>query len=636
MMRCLLTVAVCCLMLAEGKYSQAAGVITLDDVRRNAGVEPAEDTVGEWHFSPVYMLEGNARNAPGFNAYTTAESPGPMAPAETPGPAVYGEESTGSIPRLLRSQDLPSGPFSLELLILDHVNKPVGALMGFVDERAPESGGWCVAYHGGRFFFAVTTSEQQDELPGMSMVTLDRAPPWNKWWYHVAAVYDGEAMRLYVNGRERAREEGLQGDLAFPDGAHFGAYAYMENEPYMQLGNLLKEARLYGRALSEEEIGARFEAMTARTSEGILFEDMPHFTAGPVLQYVTRNGASVLWETSEPARATVYYGDAVPLDNELEVDAYERLQEVRIAGLEPGAHFYRVVAELESGEILDSGMLTFRTAAGPEEAWSFSVLGDTESRPHINDRLAKWIWGERPDFVINVGDLTDSGQEPRRFEWTHEYLSAMTQLASRIPIFPVAGNGESDLHWYRHYHALPGNEGYYTFTYGNAQFFMLDSNQPMGPGSEQYEWMARVLPASTAQWKFAAHHHPAYTSDENDYGNTWEGSSEWGDLNVRGMVPLYEQHGVDIVFFGHLHTYERSWPVKDGTIEKDGGVVYVQTGGGGGHIEDAAPNRTWFMNKFHRGHHYCMVTMHQGDLEFRMYDVEGRLRDQFTLSKEAK
>jgi len=266
-------------------------------------------------------------------------------------------------------------------------------------------------------------------------------------------------------------------------------------------------------------------------------------------------------------------------------------------------------------------------------AFSFAVIGDTEARPHINDRLAQAIWGERPHFVINVGDLTDGGQRPHRFEWTLEYFLGLNQLLGRIPTLPVPGNGESDLYWYQHYHALPPPHHYYTFGFGNAEFFLLDSNRPLGPGSDQYDWLDRQLGRSNARWKFVAHHHPAYTSDEDDYGDTWRGGSQLGDANVRGIVPLYEKHSVDIVFFGHLHTYERSWPIADGRVDLDRGVRYIQTGGAGGNLEDFTPTRNWFTTKLYRGHHYCLLNVFGGHLSFQMFDVEGRLRDAFELNK---
>jgi 3',5'-cyclic AMP phosphodiesterase CpdA len=207
-------------------------------------------------------------------------------------------------------------------------------------------------------------------------------------------------------------------------------------------------------------------------------------------------------------------------------------------------------------------------------------------------------------------------------------------LASRIPVFPVPGNGEADLYWYSKYHVLPST-GYYSFTYGNAEFFMLDSNKPedFAHGGKQYVWLEERLKKSIAKWKFVAHHHAPYSADEDDYGNSWEGQSSLGDLRIRKIVPLYEQYGVDMVFFGHLHTYQRTLPIKNNLVDKQNGVIYVQGGGGGGNLEDFAPSRAWFSAKTYRGHHYFIVTVHGDELNFKMYDTEGRLKDYLDLKK---
>ncbi|MBK8001302.1 MAG: metallophosphoesterase, partial [Verrucomicrobia bacterium] len=79
---------------------------------------------------------------------------------------------------------------------------------------------------------------------------------------------------------------------------------------------------------------------------------------------------------------------------------------------------------------------------------------------------------------------------------------------------------------------------------------MIDSNKDCGPGSEQYRWLEKALARSRATWKFTAHHHPIFSSDENDYGDHWKGRPTepftYGDTNVQRLVPLYEKYGVDI------------------------------------------------------------------------------------------
>nr|MBX2875460.1 metallophosphoesterase [Saprospiraceae bacterium] len=313
------------------------------------------------------------------------------------------------------------------------------------------------------------------------------------------------------------------------------------------------------------------------------------------------------------------------------------IQELRLEGLQTATpYYYEVEAIDENGEQMKSGRLTFSTAVAQEDAFSFCILGDTESRPHINQQLGKMVWGERPNFIMHLGDVTDGGKEPHKFQWTQEYFTGITPVASRIPVFPVPGNGESDLYWYNRYHALPEPESYYSFTFGNAEFFMLNSNerQELQLGGKQYEWLKNALEASTSQWKFVAHHHCPISSDENDFGDTWAGKeSERGDPRFDDLKRLYEQFEVDVVFYGHVHAYERSWPLKDGQIDQEKGVIYLKSGGAGGNLEDFTPTRSFFTRKVQHGHHYCLVDIYQGKFSFKMFDLDGRLKDFFELEK---
>ncbi len=334
----------------------------------------------------------------------------------------------------------------------------------------------------------------------------------------------------------------------------------------------------------------------------------------------------------------VKYGKRLPLEHTIELDEVEKIQELSLTGLSPATpYFYEVTALHPSGEKIESGILTFQTAVNEDDSYSFALMGDTEARPHINDHIGKLIWDERPNFIVNLGDLTDGGFEEHKFQWNYEYFTGTRPLHSRIPVFPVAGNGEGDLYWYRKYHKLPGDEEYYSFRYGNAEFFMLNSNErerEFIPGGKQYQWLEKALKNSTAIWKFVAHHHAPYSSDEDDYGNSWQDSTAYGDVSMRPIIPLYEKYGVDMVFFGHLHTYQRSLPLVEELVREDQGVVYVQCGGGGGNLEDFAPSRAWFSAKTYRGHHYATVTIHSKNLRLQVFDDRGRMKDLMDLKKE--
>jgi acid phosphatase type 7 len=596
--------------------------------------------VGDWTFQPNYTLPAKAANYPGAKLERPAPKYDKVA---SPGyPFIfYGEEPTDRISTLLAPSQLPNGAFSVELWLVDHVNQPVGVLVARKSKVLDEPPAWLLGYFNHEVIFSLNS---QDHL----VITEKANRSWKSYWHHLVATYDGQRVQLWLNGERRTDTpvKALLPSLDKEQGLELAGY--FRTEPYMELPNLVKNLRLYDRALTAAEVAGRFEAAKNLVERGHLFPNLFHFNAGPYLHYATQTSINLTWETDRPAQYTLEYGPKLPLTEKLAVrglvdpengtGAPAYVGEATLTGLAPATqYFYNVKAVTSDGQQLESGVLTFATAVPDTAAFSFALIGDTEARPHVNNQVAKLIWDERPNFVVHLGDITDGGKEPHKFEWNYEYFAGMTQLTSRIPIFTVAGNGESDLFWYGRYHRLPEEhqEAFYSFRYGNAEFYMLNSNEPkeFAPGGKQYEWLKGKLQQSTARWKFVAHHHAPYSADEDDYGNTWRGTSTQGDPNLRQMAPLLEQYGVDMVLFGHLHSYQRTLPVQANQLARRNGVVYLQCGGAGGNLEDFAPTRAWFSAKTYRGHHYCTVSLQGGQLSLRMYDTEGRLKDWLELSK---
>jgi predicted phosphodiesterase len=240
----------------------------------------------------------------------------------------------------------------------------------------------------------------------------------------------------------------------------------------------------------------------------------------------------------------------------------------------------------------------------------------------------------RPNLVLHAGDLVDTGTV--KSDWTSHFFPAMQPLIGRVPFMPVLGNHEQDAKHYYDYMVLPQPEMYYSFTFGNAEFFMIDGNRTLTEGSKQLLWLDQALENSKATWKFAVLHQPPYTSDSNDYGDTYITNSTRGDTNVQHIIALLEQYGVDICFSGHVHDYERTFPILDGHVKpfEDGGVTYITTAGGGGHLEHFDPTNTWFGHKKANYHHLVYIAIHGNHLEFQAIDEHGQLFDVFTLNKE--
>lgn len=591
----------------------------------------------EWWFWPDYTLDQKAYNYPGNRIVAPVSSKPPIKFQSKP-IIFHGEEPTERIVDFAPTDQLTMESFSIEMWTVNHVNQPIGVLATLKNRDEDIAPDWLVGFYG-KTITAILNAE--NSLTINHEVEVRRR---GNYWNYIVATYDGLVLKLYLNG-ELVKEKSV-GKRAITNLKRYEleVASYMKNEPYMDLGNMLKMLRLENFAITSEEINNRHKVLLTMVEEGKLFPNLFHFNAGPYLNNATSTSMDIVWETDRPSDFVIMYGKQVPLMHKEEINTQSLLPEQKVGSniysitlddLDPETpYFYSIMAKAHDGTNMESGLLTFSTAVKELSSYMFAVIGDTEARPHINDRVSKMVWDERPNFILNVGDLTDGGQKDHKFEWNYEYFQGVTQLTSRVVVFPVPGNGESDLHWYNQYHTLP-KQGFYKFHYGNADFFMLNSNVPedFAPGGRQYKWLEQELEASTAKWKFVAHHHAPYSADEDDYGDAWSGVYDLGDPRIRKIVPLYEKYGIDMVFFGHLHTYQRTLPIKENRVNKQQGVIYVQGGGGGGNLEDFAPSRAWFSAKTYRGHHYFIITVHEDHLNFKMYDTEGRLKDYLDLNK---
>lgn len=364
------------------------------------------------------------------------------------------------------------------------------------------------------------------------------------------------------------------------------------------------------------------------------------FLVRPYLQFATQHSITVLFETAEPSTAVLEYGPALEKAEspnwaqKIEVNPAKTLHEITISGLSPATKYlYRVRAHLGNGKTAESEVLTFSTAVRDEDPFVFAVIGDTQFNGRTSwawEKIAQRVWESRPHFVVHLGDVVDKGSV--KTDWTQDFFPKGQPVLSRYSVYTVLGNHEQDAAHYYDYMANPEPEYYYTFKYGNAQFFMLDTNRDVFPGSEQYDWLEWALAASDAQWKFVVHHHPPYSSEENDHGDTYIGASTF-QTQARALVPLYEAYGVDFCLFGHTHVYERTWPIFEDKVDRSRGVVYINSGGAGGGLEGFDPVRPWFSLANAVTHHFCTFAIHEDYLAFKAIDHEGRLFDQFQLTK---
>ena len=364
----------------------------------------------------------------------------------------------------------------------------------------------------------------------------------------------------------------------------------------------------------------------------------PDFIVTPYLQQLNDDSFHVLWETSLPGKGAVKLGVAEfnvlkpKLDRLFQEEVTGVFHHVTVTGLKVDEHyFYQSITISEKGDTLLGPVTPLHIPDYEQMPISFSVVGDTQGNPKVWRRIATLMERERPSFIIHVGDLVQYG--PHKDDWTDEFFKPAAQLLRFYPLYPAIGNHEMNHEWFYRYFYLPDPEWFYTVKKGNALFIFVDTNKDILPGSEQYRKLEKLLASSGETWKIMVHHHPVYSSSENSYGNSWFQRQQHGDPNEMHLNKLYETYGVDMVFNGHIHMYERTWPIANNKIDFVNGVTYITLGGGGGTLDKAAANKTWYAARTRNTHHFLDLSIAGHTLFARAIDTTGVVFDSWAIEK---
>ncbi len=148
----------------------------------------------------------------------------------------------------------------------------------------------------------------------------------------------------------------------------------------------------------------------------------------------------------------------------------------------------------------------------------------------------------------------------------------------------------------------------FSFNYGSCHWTVLDADPYMNWTDKKLrDWLEKDLAsAASATWKFVAFHQPGFNSD----------SKHFEEQRMRLVCDILEKYKVDVVFNGHVHNYQRTFPLHftlkkqpdgnamaaDGTVSGDfridrtfdgrtstkpDGIIYIITGGGGAPLSGA-------------------------------------------------
>ena len=342
-----------------------------------------------------------------------------------------------------------------------------------------------------------------------------------------------------------------------------------------------------------------------------------------------RTTAVISWNSKGfPSDPKVYYGETKSLGSVKNASIYTLetgyLSSIELTKLKPNTiYHYQVQSDpSHKGEIM-----SFRTA--PERnstSLRFLVWGDTRTdRSTRNEIAQKAAQLKSFSFNIHSGDIVSDGLVQELWD---NYFNDTKEVHAFHQSYFIAGNHEwssfpSQTLMYNNI-PMPSNardSTYYSFNYGPISFLGLDTNDqittPYIPMNLQ--WLETELRKFEADnhtlWKIAFFHEPIFNSmpsrlDREDLKTTW--------------YSFFNQYNLDIIFVGHNHYYERTYPINQNgefNISQDPNYINPQypiqiiSGGAGAPLYDRGGNNPSYSAYFNSTYHFCIVDI-SNDFEY--------------------
>jgi len=168
--------------------------------------------------------------------------------------------------------------------------------------------------------------------------------------------------------------------------------------------------------------------------------------------------------------------------------------------------------------------------------------------------------GVDPEFTWNADSVADNGM---LFSFKGKSYTSPAAIAA-YRASTLVDTGKSAKRQVDH-------QSNYSFDYGNAHFVFLDANPHVFDGildgaavfaapqltfpaypSVLRNWLINDLDSSAQPWKFVVFHQPAFSS----------GNATVKNNQMRAIARFLEDHGVNMVFNGHEHNYQRTLPLR--------------------------------------------------------------------------
>ena len=191
---------------------------------------------------------------------------------------------------------------------------------------------------------------------------------------------------------------------------------------------------------------------------------------------------------------------------------------------------------------------------------------------------------------------------------------------------------------------------FYSYNINNVHVLTMATEEKFDTNSEQYNFVVNDLRNAAnnpdIKWIIVTMHSPFYSSP-----NTFKEFDCGGDEACQLYHPLFDKYGVDLVLQGHVHNYERSFPLKfnqatpsnpivTSTMKTDyenpDGEIFAIVGTGGVNLHGLSDSAPFIASQ--QDSNFGILDIHLSDnkLDAKFVTNDGVIDDHFSISKTAK
>jgi hypothetical protein len=456
----------------------------------------------------------------------------------------------------------------------------------------------------------------------------------NETYYEINALIDDGAV-FYINGIEIKRLNMPTGTITYTTlasaaGNEDSYQQFIIPTSFIQSGSNLIAVEVHQNVATSSDIGFNIDIIARNTS--VTSVSQIHFGSTDT----PRNGLTITWRNPGTSDSIKWGYTNACLSGKhagtMKSNYTDNLFDFSFPALPKDTVIY--YSMWDSYFRCWTPVKTFHTAKEKDaDHYTFTALGD--SRTNWDDWNAISNAVRPSDFVLFLGDLIDAGGTSSY--WDSWYAHGTNFFESNTVYYTIGNHdisGDASAVNYRNQLVMPpnpGNELYYSFSVGNAVFICLNSSD--AGNTAQYNWLISTLESNKdKKWRFVFFHKPFYTSpahagEMDAYFPTW-----W---------KAFDDYGVEVIFNGHTHNYQRTIPINRNISTNSGVSGYghcplngrCQIVAGAAGAPGSGVGTGWFISTSVDTLNYVNVTIAGDTLAFKTYDRNNIIIDSFNIFK---